>query len=167
MPKLITFEMGIHYIDVMRFFFGEITSVYALHRKINPIIAGEDMAHITLQHNFGEICKLDMNWCMPVKEEPAKIRVEGDRGVIEVLPDSRTIQTVNLDGKASPHVYEYPAGKGGALPHAFVGCLGDFANSLASGKEFESSGRDNVKSFAATMACYESAESGQVVRMPS
>ena len=45
---------------------------------------------------------------------------------------------------------------------AFDSCLRDFAEGLAEGREFESTGRDNLRSLAATLACYEAAEANTV-----
>src|SRR5579883_607554 len=44
MPRLIVYEMYIHWIDCARFLLGEIESVYARAGRVNPAIVGEDWA---------------------------------------------------------------------------------------------------------------------------
>ena len=42
MPKLLVFETGVHFIDVFRYLVGDVRQVYAVLRRRNPLIAGED-----------------------------------------------------------------------------------------------------------------------------
>lgn len=50
LPRFLIFEALIHYLDTVRFFFGEISSVYAEARRRNRHIAGEDCATILVNH---------------------------------------------------------------------------------------------------------------------
>ncbi|MDX1700253.1 MAG: Gfo/Idh/MocA family oxidoreductase, partial [Melioribacteraceae bacterium] len=52
-PRLIVYENGIHFIDTFRFLAGEVKSVYAKLKKLNPIIAGEDWAMIMFEFKNG------------------------------------------------------------------------------------------------------------------
>jgi predicted dehydrogenase len=49
MERFLIHETGIHFIDTFRYLFGEVTSVYAMTRKINPVIAGEDAAYLLFE----------------------------------------------------------------------------------------------------------------------
>ena len=51
-----------------------------------------------------------------------------------------------------------------SFQRAFDGCIGDFAGALRGGRPFESSAEDNLRTLGATLAAYESARTGQVVR---
>jgi D-apiose dehydrogenase len=42
MDRFLIHETAIHLVDTFRYFFGEVASVYAALRKLNPVIAGED-----------------------------------------------------------------------------------------------------------------------------
>jgi predicted dehydrogenase len=53
MPHLIIYEMIIHWIDSARYLFGDIATVYARTRRVNPVIAGEDVALVVLTHASG------------------------------------------------------------------------------------------------------------------
>ncbi|MEM9367764.1 MAG: Gfo/Idh/MocA family oxidoreductase, partial [Planctomycetota bacterium] len=44
MERFLIFEAGIHTIDTFRYLGGEIEAAWCLHRRLNPVIAGEDTA---------------------------------------------------------------------------------------------------------------------------
>lgn len=51
MPKLLFYEMGVHWYDTWRFLFGEPKRLYAETRKVSSYIAGEDAGLITLGYD--------------------------------------------------------------------------------------------------------------------
>lgn len=53
MPRLLIHETGVHFIDLFRWLFGEITDVYADLRQLNPVLAGEDAGTLILTHKNG------------------------------------------------------------------------------------------------------------------
>ncbi len=42
MPRLLLFETLVHHIDTARFLFGDLRTIYAQLRRVNPVIQGED-----------------------------------------------------------------------------------------------------------------------------
>ena len=48
MPRFLVHETAIHLIDVFRFLFGEVATVTALLRRLNPVVAGEDLGLFVL-----------------------------------------------------------------------------------------------------------------------
>lgn len=57
--KFFIHETGIHFVDTFRYLFGEIESVYAHLRKINPIITGEDAGYVIFEFENGAAGLLD------------------------------------------------------------------------------------------------------------
>jgi D-apiose dehydrogenase len=53
MERFLVHETAIHLIDVFRYLFGEVTSVYAQLNKLNPAIAGEDAGLIVFDFANG------------------------------------------------------------------------------------------------------------------
>lgn len=53
MDKLLVHETAVHFIDTFRYLAGEVRSVYASLRKINPVIAGEDAGLIIFEFANG------------------------------------------------------------------------------------------------------------------
>ena len=61
MPRFLVHETAIHLIDTIRFLFGEVTSVYADLKRLNPVIAGEDAGVILLDFENGRRALFDGN----------------------------------------------------------------------------------------------------------
>ncbi len=61
MPRLLVMETVIHWIDTFRFLMGEIDSVYAQLRRLNPVIAGEDAGVIVFGFAAGASGLFDGN----------------------------------------------------------------------------------------------------------
>src|SRR5688572_7599273 len=65
MPKLLVYEMMIHYIDGIRSLMGDVVTVYARLTRVNPVIAGEDHALVVLGHRSGATSMVDCSWASP------------------------------------------------------------------------------------------------------
>ena len=61
MPRLLVYETAIHWIDTFRFLMGEVATVYARLRKMNPVIAGEDAGYIVFEFAGGSTGLFDGN----------------------------------------------------------------------------------------------------------
>ena len=53
MPRLLVYETGVHFIDTFRFLAGEVRQVYAVLRRLNPVIAGEDCGLLVFTFESG------------------------------------------------------------------------------------------------------------------
>jgi predicted dehydrogenase len=169
MPKLIVYEMMIHWIDPARYVLGEVETVYARMRRVNPAIVGEDWALVVLTHAGRATSQLDGSWANDA-EPPGATRegdvvLEGTEGVLHFAPHERELRVVKLGGETSV-LARYPE-MAESFQRAFDGCIGDFANAVRTGRAFESSAEDNLKTLGATFAAYESARTGEVVRAES
>ena len=174
MEKLLIYESCIHYIDTMRFLLGEIESVYCQIKKIGPEQAGEDFAVLILNFRPTEAGRpgqgetplglVDSNWCSLPEYEYSladNFRLEGSQGTIVVAEDG-IVHVLRNDGKViSQETLDAPAG----YKESFRATQAHFARSLLEGTDFETSGRDNLKTLAAVFAAYESAEKNQVVAL--
>ena len=166
MPRLLIFETGVHFIDTLRFLAGEIEGVYATIRKQNPAIAGEDCATVMFEFESGAQGIWDGNRfnepnCPNPRYTFCDALLEGDGGSIRLYSDGRlTIQPL---GEAErEHEYEHD-------DHGFAGdCVlttqSHFVECLTTGRPFETSGADYLKTLAVVEAVYESAALRQPVR---
>jgi predicted dehydrogenase len=170
MPKLILFEWGIHLIDVLRFLFGDVHSVYARMDRISPVVAGEDRAVITLTFCCGLIALVDICWSTPVPERGRLQRgnldqfiVEGDIGAIELDPyqDDAYIVVGPKGTERYPARGELTPGE--AYQLSYVRAQSHFAQCLRSGRAAENEASDNLRTLAIVFAAYESAEQNRVV----
>jgi predicted dehydrogenase len=87
--------------------------------------------------------------------------LEGRDGSLHLDPFDAELRHVALDGAVT--VLKRYQGAPNAYQAAFDSCIGDFAGSIRHGRAFISSGSDNLKTLAATLAAYESIRTGDSV----
>ncbi|MEX0886797.1 MAG: Gfo/Idh/MocA family oxidoreductase [Phycisphaeraceae bacterium] len=159
MPRLLIFETLIHTIDVSRFLFGDVGRVACVHRRLNPHLAGEDYALLTLEMASGVTVLVDANRYAPPAVKPFRIpettTVEGTGGTLSLTMDGG-IERRGLDGTTQCETRDWPD----------VGYFGDaaratqqhFVDGLRTGAPFETDGPDNLKTLATVFAAYDAAE---------
>ncbi|MEO1618714.1 MAG: Gfo/Idh/MocA family oxidoreductase [Planctomycetota bacterium] len=163
MERFLIFEAGIHTIDTFRYLAGEIDQVWCLHRKLNPVIAGEDTALAMFRFRNGGVGVYDANrYNESTAENPrytfGELLVEANGGTLRMDDEGRiTIQP--LGQSVSVHPYE-------PSKHGFAGdCVHQtqlhFVECLLAGRDFETSGDDYLRSIAVQEAMYRSHQSKQ------
>jgi D-apiose dehydrogenase len=170
-PRLLIFETGVHFVDTFRFLLGEITTIYARTRRLNPVIRGEDACHLVFGCESGATAVLDANrYNEPARDDVdprytfGTMRIDGSRGHLSLRPDGR-IFIKPLGQPTYEHTYH----------HENRGLAGDccyhlqrhFVDAWFSGGHFESTGRDYLRTVRVVEACYESASNDYVVRLPA
>jgi D-apiose dehydrogenase len=166
-PRLLVFENGIHFIDTYRFLAGEIARVTAWHRRLNPVIKGEDRALIVFEFAGGALGEWDANrYNETIAPNPrytfGEFLVEGDAGCIRLAGDSRlTLQ------RLGEREIEIPYAR---ADRNFAGdCVyftqRHFTDRMLDGKPFETSGEEYLKSLAVQEAIYQSAETRSPVEL--
>ncbi len=163
-PRLFMFETGVHFIDTFRFLAGEISRVTAWHRRLNPVIAGEDCVHAVLQLEGGAIAVLDGNRyndppcpAADARYTFGQLQLEGDGGTIRLDYDgSLTWQRLG----ASPVAVDYPHDRRGFAGDSCYHTQRHFLDRMRDGRPFETSGDDYLRTLAVVEACYRSAQTG-------
>jgi predicted dehydrogenase len=165
MNKLILYEWGIHLIDVLRFLFGDVTSVYARMDKVSALCKGEDRATVVFDMN-GVTGLIDISWATvdgePQPSQLEQVTIEGDDGTIELRPDQGDILKVATRGQ----VWQRPAldtTPEEAYQASYTASQRHFIECLRDGRTPETAAGDNLKTLAAAFAAYESAALNQVV----
>ena len=163
MPQFLIFEAGIHTIDTFRYLAGEIERVWCVHRKLNPVIAGEDTAIGIFQFSGAGMGVYDANrFNESTSANPrytfGELLVECDGGTIRLYDDGRiTIQ--RLGEAETRHDYTHSThGFAGDCVHA-TQC--HFIAGLCQGTDFETDGPSYLRSIAVQEAMYRSADSMQ------
>ncbi len=162
MPRLIIFETLVHFLDTARFLFGEIEEIYCRTGRVNPVIAGEDLAVMFLRHASGLQGVIDGHrFAEPSVEGPAmcEARVDG----LEASIDLRSSGQVFL---AAERVFD-PAGMPGYKGDSCRATQQHFVDCLRTGQPFETGAEEYLKTVAAVEAAYRSAAENQPVSMPS
>ncbi len=157
--RLLIDETLVHHIDTARFLFGDISSIYAEARQVNPNIRGEDHAILTLRHMNAVIGWIDGHSFLRFDDTGPSLdeaRFEGDSGSIRIS---------NLGEIWSGHkkiwTDDFSKGYRGDSVYA---ALVNFVHCLESGDPFESEAHEYLeKTFAVVEAAYASIESGRRV----
>ena len=166
-PRLLIHETGVHFIDTFRYLLGEVASVYARIKQLNPVIRGEDTAQMVLTFASGATAIWDANRYNETEAESPRytfgqLRIDATRGHLTMDTASAIrLKVLGEPGRDLDYVRERKNFAGDCvyyLQRHFVDCL-------TSGAEFESHGTDYLKTIRVVDAAYESAVSGQVVRV--
>ncbi|GMQ80311.1 MAG: Gfo/Idh/MocA family oxidoreductase [Planctomycetia bacterium] len=173
MPRLILLEWGIHLVDVLRFLFGDIRAVFASMARISPLVQGEDLAVVQMRFANGMVGLIDISWASATRPERRMTRgqvdpfwIEGDRGTIQLDPfQDDALLVTSLDGNVVVQPAHPHTSAAGVYQESYLKTQSHFIDCLRSGRPAENEARDNLKTLAAVMAAYESAERGEVVHI--
>lgn len=159
MPRFLIRETGIHFIDTFRYLFGEIASVSADLRRLNPAIVGEDAALVTFQHVDGRRGVFDAN---RLADHPADDR----RKTMGEMWIEGSAATLHLDGFARLRLRRHGSntwddvsfdwqdrGYGGDCVHLF---LAHVAAHLRTGSAIETRAVDYLRNLEIEAAIYRS-----------
>ena len=94
MPRLLVVETAIHLIDTFRMICGEVCSVYAQLRRLNPVIAGEDAGIIVFDFASGAAGVFDGNRlndhvASNTRTTMGEMWLEGSAGVLRLDGEAR------------------------------------------------------------------------------
>jgi len=164
-PRLLVYENGVHFIDTYRYLAGEIRQVYAVLKKLNPVIAGEDYASVIFNFASGATGIWDANRYNECNfDKPrytfGELLLDANGGSIRLYLDGGiTIQ--RLGEKEQTHDYHHE-------DRAFSGdCVyttqRHFIDRMLDGKPFETNGAQYLKTLAVQEAVYESASKNAAV----
>ena len=165
MPQLLIYETLVHHLDTARFLAGELAAVCCQTKRVNACIVGEDYAVVQLFFHGGMGGVIDANrWNGPL---PASLTLgtflcEGDRAAVRLDHEGRLF--ITRYGRAErEHSYSWT--NQGYRGDSVFATQEHLTASLENDLPSESEGRDYLKTMAAVYACYQSAESGEVVRL--
>ena len=165
--RLLVYETGIHFIDTFRYLLGEVESVYARLRRLNPAIAGEDCGQLILGFANGATAIWDSNrynesGAVDPRYTFGELRADARKG--HLIMDSSGDICIKLLG-CPGYKHEYPHSDAGFAGDCVFRLQRHFVDSFLDDAPFESSGEDYLKTVQIVEACYASAESGHVVRL--
>ena len=171
MPRFLVAETGVHYIDTFRFLMGEVSSVYAQLRRVNPVIHGEDAGIVVFDFANCSTGILDGNRLNDhCADNPRRtfgeMWLEGSAGVMRLdgfgalnwKPHRRPEVEHAYD--AAPTDYSFGAGACGALQrHVLDGLSGECA--------LQNTAQDYLQNLRVQEAIYESNSKGCKVDLHS
>lgn len=158
MERLILFEVGVHYLDTMRYLLGEPRALFASANKVSPHGKGEDSAVVLVQYPHASAL-VDSSWASlsddtppePVSDETYV--VEGSAGTLH-LDHNATLNTLTDTGRRSEQFgADGPQlGFGNAFEH--------FVQGVITGAPFETGAAATRKTMELVFGAYQSAATG-------
>lgn len=158
--KLLIYETGVHFIDTYRYLLGDIKSVYASLRKLNPVIAGEDAGFVHFSFASGAQGLYDANRYNETNFKVPRytfgeLLLEGEGGSIRLYADGRmTIQQLGKGEKDHAYHHENRNFAGDCV----FACQRHFIDHLLDAEEFETNADDYLKTLSVQEAVYASNE---------
>jgi len=89
MQRFLVQETAVHFLDLFRWFFGDVTEIYADLRRLNPVIAGEDTGFLLMSHAGGVQTVFDGNRLSDhIADNPrtamGELVIEGEAGALSL-----------------------------------------------------------------------------------
>jgi len=164
-------DLGIHILDVARFLFGDVASVTARTRRVNPAIRGEDVATILLDHENKVTSVVDCSYATHLAVEPfpeTLVEVDGSEGSLR-LDQGYGLVVTSKSGSyrrdLSPPLLPWASRPWHNIQESVQAIQQHWVDCLRSGREPATSGRDNLKTLDLVEAAYRSASTLEKVNV--
>ncbi|MCC6344654.1 MAG: Gfo/Idh/MocA family oxidoreductase [Bryobacterales bacterium] len=161
--RVIMLEETIHYLDVMRYLFGEPTSIYAVTGHISSLIKGEDIATIVMRYP-SMIAVVEDSWCAHGPDRSG-LEIEGLEGSI-FLSHAKVLESYSADTGKIEKKWDFSVLPWNEQrPHVFAKVFNKFLSTIETKTDFVTQAQDNLKTLRLTLMAYESAASGAPVNL--
>jgi D-apiose dehydrogenase len=170
--RFIIEDLGIHALDVARYFMGDAELVSAHTKRVNPNIIGEDVATILLKHFSGASSVVDCSYATKLEDElfpQTLLEIDGDKGSLRLDAGYRLRLTTAAGTRAqdvSPALLPWASRPWHNIQESVALIQQHWVDCLRHAREPATSGRDNLQTFALVEAAYASAATGQTVSLP-
>jgi predicted dehydrogenase len=164
--RFIILDLGIHLLDVARCLFGEVGRLVCRTASIRPGIKGEDCATLLLEHEGDLACIVDATYQAPQDPDPfpeTTIEIDGTAGTLRLRPGyalTVTTRSGSEHREVAPALLPWAGEPWHGVQESVLTTQRHWVDCLRRGVEPETSGADNLKTFALCEAAYASAASG-------
>jgi predicted dehydrogenase len=167
--KLAILDVGIHVLDLARVFMGEVRHILCETQRRNAKNLGEDTATMMLRHVSGAVSLVECTYEAKQVPDPfpqTLITIEGDNGSIKIHEDFRMV--VTSGGKATESRIGSPLLTWTQEPwhiaqESVLLTQTAIISAWRAGRDAETSGADNLKTYALVDAAYAAADQGRAV----
>jgi D-apiose dehydrogenase len=169
--RFIVEDLGIHALDIARFLFGDALNVSARIKRVNMAIKGEDVATMLLDHGQGVASVVDCSYATQNETElfpQTLLEVDGTKGTLRLgagyqLQITSSGSTRRMD--VSPPLLPWASRPWHNIQESVALIQQHWVHCLATKSEPQTSGRDNLKTFALVEAVYQSARDSRTVHL--
>ncbi len=167
--RLVILDSGIHILDLARFFLGEVQHLSCETQRRNSKNIGEDTATMLLRHTSGAVSLAEATYEARQIPDPilqTLIIIEGDKGSVKLHEDFR--MQVTTDGRVEEsHVgsalLPWTAQPWHTLQESVLTTQRRIIGAWKDGHEADTSGIDNLRTFALVEAAYKAAQEKRAV----
>lgn len=164
--RFVLLDLGVHVLDVARFFLGEADRVTAELQRRNPGVKGEDTATVLCHHRGGAVSVVECTYesrRLPDPFPEVLLEIEGERGAV-VLGPGYTIELTSgrnhtvID--ADVPVLPWAERPWHVVQRSVLNTCRHMAAAVRAGRPAATSAPDNLKTFMLVEAAYLSARRG-------
>ena len=172
LEQFVLTDIGSHVLDTARYLFGEPVSLYCQTSQVHTDIRGEDVATVMLKMESGATVTVEMGYAENYLEQDrfpeTAVFIEGAHGSAELALDY-WIRITNSEGthiqRCPPPRYPWADPRYDVVHSSIVPCHANLLTAMRGECAAETSGEDNLKTVRLVFGSYESAASGQVIRI--
>ncbi|WP_420324897.1 Gfo/Idh/MocA family protein [Mameliella sp.] len=169
--RFIIEDLGIHILDIARALFGDVERIAATTKRINSNIRGEDVATMLLSHDSGVTSVVDCSYAtrrMPETFPETLLEIDGSEGTLRL--DAGYRLTIQRGGQeevrdVSPPVLPWAERPWHNIQESVALIQQHFIDCIVADRAPETSGADNLRTFALVEAAYLSAAEGRSVAL--
>jgi len=169
LEQFILTDIGSHVLDICRFLFKEVESLYCQTQRVNPTIKGEDVANVLLRMKSGLSCIVQMSYASILEREvfpQTLITVEGEEGSVSLAHNyllKITTRKGTLTEIAKPREYAWLDPAYALVHSSIVDCNRNILSGLRGGLNTETTGKDNFETVRLVHTAYKSAKENKVI----
>jgi len=168
--RLAILDVGIHVLDLARVFLGEVERVYCETQRRNPKVRAEDTATMTLRHTSGAVSVVECTYearRIPDAFPETLLEIEGPLGSIVVKAGEQMVVTTQglfFEEHIGSPLLSWTTRPWHVSQEAVRNTNRHMLQSLRAGRAADTSGEDNLKTYALVEAAYDSAKTHTGVR---
>lgn len=168
MPRFLIHETGVHWIDTFRYLFGEIVSVNAVLRRLNPAISGEDAGLVAMEFESGLLAVLDGNRLSDHVAENRRLTmgemmIEGSAGTLALDGNANITMRPHGQNQAEQRYYQWnDIDFGGDCVYRLQRHVID---SLTNNGPLMNTGREYLRNLIVEQAVYRAADENRTIRV--
>jgi predicted dehydrogenase len=166
MKRFLVRETAVHFLDLFSWLFGDVASIFADLRQLNPVIAGEDAGTLLMHHDGGVFTIFDANRlsdhiATDRRKTLGEMLVEGEKGALRLDGGGRLFFRAFGENEEQeiPFEYEDRDFAGGSVEALNRHLL----DHIVAGRDLENRAREYLRIVALEEAAYRSAELGRTV----
>lgn len=165
-------DVGIHVLDLVRVFMGEVRHLTCEAQRRNPKVRAEDTATMLIRHVSGAVSVVEHTYEARREPDPfpdTRILIEGDRGAIAY--DANDVLEITVDGAMRRETVSPPLApwmeERWRIAHLSVpATCAHILKRFRAGMPADTSADDNLKTYALVEAAYRSAASARAEKPP-